>query len=60
MFKLRNAVVHSRARPGEQIEIGTEVFSPFDEAVITEHTLRYVDAAFRVVVDAFRVSVDDL
>lgn len=60
VFKLRNAVVHSRARPGEQIEIGTEVFSPFDEAVITEHTLRYVDAAFRVVVDAFRVSVDDL
>lgn len=60
VFKLRNAVVHSRARPAEQIEIGNEVFSPFDEAVITEHTLRAVDKAFRVVIEGFRPSLDDL
>lgn len=60
VFKLRNAVVHSRARPREQIEIGDERFSPFDEAVITEHTLRSVDLAFRVVVDGFRLSLHDL
>ena len=60
VFRLRNAVVHSRARPGEQIEIGKEIFSPFDEAVITEHTLRSLDGAFRVVVDAFRLCLEDL
>ena len=60
IFKLRNAVVHSRARPREQIEIGSERFSPFDEAVITEHTLRSIDEAFRVVIDSFRLSLDDL
>lgn len=60
VFKLRNAIVHSRARPQEQIEIGNEIFCPFDEALITEHTLRSVDTAFRVILDGFRISMDDL
>jgi hypothetical protein len=59
-FRLRNAIVHSRARPDQQIEIGDEVFNPFEEALITEFTLRSIDQAFRVVADGFRMSLDDV
>lgn len=58
--RLRNAIVHSRARPTEQIELGEEIFSPFDEAQITERTLRSVDKAFQVVISAFRLSLSDV
>lgn len=60
IFRLRNAIVHSRGRPSQQVEIGTEIFSPFDEALVTELTLKRVDEAFRVVVNCFRLSLDDI
>lgn len=59
-FRLRNAVVHSRSRPKNQIELGEEVFCPLDEAQITEQTVLAIDEAFRTVVSAFRISLNDL
>lgn len=59
-FRLRNAIVHSRARPSQQLKIGAETFSPFEEAVTTEFTLVAIDSAFRAVMNGFRLSMDDL
>jgi len=60
IFQLRNALVHSRGRPVEQVEIGLEIFSPFDEAQVSESTLRVIDESFRAFSGAFQVSIDDL
>jgi hypothetical protein len=59
-FRLRNAIVHSRGRPKQQILIGDEVFQPLDEAIVTEWTIRNVEQECRVVLDAFRLTLDDL
>gem|GEM_PF-4451531 len=59
-FRLRNSIVHSRARPVEKIELDSEEFWPFDEAQVSETTLLTVDKAFRVALDCFRVTMNDL
>ena len=60
IYRLRNAVAHSRARPSEQLEIGDEIFRPSEEAQLTEFTLGYVCAAFQELINCFRCSLDDL
>jgi hypothetical protein len=59
-FRLRNAIVHSRGRPIEQLVFGDEIFQPTEEAIISEYTLRSIAKCFRVVSDAFKLSLDDL
>jgi hypothetical protein len=60
IYRLRNAVAHSRARPIEQLVIGDEIFQPSEEARLTEFTLTYVGNAFQELINCFRLSMDDL
>ncbi len=60
IYRLRNAIAHSRARPLEQLEIGNEVFRPSEEAQLTQFTLTFVSSAFQELINCFRLSLDDL
>jgi hypothetical protein len=60
IYRLRNAVAHSRARPSEQLLIDQEVFWPSEEAILTEFTLSFVSEAFQELIYCFRLSVHDI